>query len=353
MVFTVESFLAEDAGKAVDDFRPKDLYEFRTFTGTRFEITRAATTTVFEKKKGADANAPETWAQTAPAPAKAPEASTIEDFLSKVSNLRAQAFVGALPAGATEVARTVARWNEGKKEETVVFYKAGDDLFATRGTEVGAVTLMSSDYDDVIKSLEAIEVIGARSPVARSLLGLLALSVASGCASRSPAAKAVPAPPPSAAATGAPVVEPPRASDRGLATSPALARELEQIFSAPALTTAVVSALVQSLDTGEVLYRLNPDTLVVPASNQKIVTMAVGAARLGWDYRYETRLESSAPVDAGVAARRPRRGRERGPDDQRPERRPARRVPGLGREAARARHHPHHRPHRRRRRRVR
>ena len=157
MVFTVESFLAEDAGKAVDDFRPKDLYEFRTFTGTRFEITRAGTTTVFEKKKGADASAPESWAQTAPAPAKAPETSTIEDFLSKASNLRAQAFVGALPAGATEVARTVARWNEGKKEETVVFYKAGDDLFATRGTEVGAVTLTPGDYDDVIKSLEAIK----------------------------------------------------------------------------------------------------------------------------------------------------------------------------------------------------
>jgi len=143
-------------------------------------------------------------------------------------------------------------------------------------------------------------VIGARSSVARWLLGLLALGVASGCASRSPAAKAVPAPTSTAAATGAPVVEPPRASDRGLATSPALARELEQIFSAPVLTTAVVSALVQSLDTGEVLYRLNPDTLVVPASNQKIVTMAVGAARLGWEYRYETRLEGSAPVDAGV-----------------------------------------------------
>jgi hypothetical protein len=157
MVFTVESFLAEDAGKAVDDFRPKDLYEFRTFTGTRFEIARAGTTTVFEKKKGADASAPENWVQTAPAPAKAPETSTIEDFLSKASNLRAQAFIGALPAGATEVARTVARWNEGKKEETVVFYRAGDDLFATRGTEVGAVTLTSSEYDDLIKSLEAIK----------------------------------------------------------------------------------------------------------------------------------------------------------------------------------------------------
>jgi D-alanyl-D-alanine carboxypeptidase/D-alanyl-D-alanine-endopeptidase (penicillin-binding protein 4) len=58
--------------------------------------------------------------------------------------------------------------------------------------------------------------------------------------------------------------------------------------------------LVQSLDTGEVLYRLNPDTLVMPASNQKIVSTAVAAARLGWDFRFETRLEHAATVEAGT-----------------------------------------------------
>jgi D-alanyl-D-alanine carboxypeptidase/D-alanyl-D-alanine-endopeptidase (penicillin-binding protein 4) len=77
-------------------------------------------------------------------------------------------------------------------------------------------------------------------------------------------------------------------------------RELAAAFSAPELSHAVWSVLVQSLDTGEVLYRLNPDTLVVPASNQKIVSMATGAAALGWDYRYETRLETAAPADNGV-----------------------------------------------------
>jgi D-alanyl-D-alanine carboxypeptidase/D-alanyl-D-alanine-endopeptidase (penicillin-binding protein 4) len=62
----------------------------------------------------------------------------------------------------------------------------------------------------------------------------------------------------------------------------------------------VWSVLVQSLDTGEVLYRLNPDTLVMPASNQKIVTTAVAASRLGWDFTFETRLETAATVDGGV-----------------------------------------------------
>jgi D-alanyl-D-alanine carboxypeptidase/D-alanyl-D-alanine-endopeptidase (penicillin-binding protein 4) len=79
-----------------------------------------------------------------------------------------------------------------------------------------------------------------------------------------------------------------------------MARELDALFGAPALRTAVLSVLVQSLDSGEVLYRLNPDTLVLPASNQKIVTTALAATRLGWDFRFETRLETSAAIDGGA-----------------------------------------------------
>jgi D-alanyl-D-alanine carboxypeptidase/D-alanyl-D-alanine-endopeptidase (penicillin-binding protein 4) len=79
-----------------------------------------------------------------------------------------------------------------------------------------------------------------------------------------------------------------------------LAVELDPLFGTPSLSTAVWSVLVQSLDSGEVLYRLNPDTLVMPASNQKILTTAVAASRLGWDFRFETRLETAAPVADGV-----------------------------------------------------
>ena len=129
---------------------------------------------------------------------------------------------------------------------------------------------------------------------ARLALVLAALLLAGACAPRT-TPPAVPAP----AATSAPgptLLAPPlEGASRGT-----MARELDALFGAPALQTAVLSVLVQSLDTGEVLYRLNPDTLVLPASNQKIVTTAVAAARLGWDFRFETRLEASAPIDDGV-----------------------------------------------------
>ena len=57
---------------------------------------------------------------------------------------------------------------------------------------------------------------------------------------------------------------------------------------------------VQSLDSGEVLFERNPHTLVMPASNMKILTMAVAAERLGWDHRFETTLETAAPIESGT-----------------------------------------------------
>lgn len=127
------------------------------------------------------------------------------------------------------------------------------------------------------------------------------LSVAGGCAKTAPPA-VTPAAPSASARTAPPpstTVLPGSVAVAPSARGP-MAAELDAFFGTPPLATAVWSVLVQSLDTGEVLYRLNPDTLVMPASNQKIVTTAVAAARLGWDYRFETRLEATAPLEAGV-----------------------------------------------------
>lgn len=127
--------------------------------------------------------------------------------------------------------------------------------------------------------------------------GLLALVLASalgaGCATGRAAGPAPPAPRAPAAGPAAPLLGPVRPAAHA-APSTGLSRELDAIFAAPALANAVLGVLVQSLDTGEILYRLNPDTLLVPASNMKVVTVAVAAERLGWDYRYETRLEADA-----------------------------------------------------------
>jgi D-alanyl-D-alanine carboxypeptidase/D-alanyl-D-alanine-endopeptidase (penicillin-binding protein 4) len=79
-----------------------------------------------------------------------------------------------------------------------------------------------------------------------------------------------------------------------------LRRELRAVLSAPVLARSHWSIAIKSLDHGDVILEHNPGKLVMPASNMKIVTMACAAERLGWDYRFETTLESAAPVSEGV-----------------------------------------------------
>jgi D-alanyl-D-alanine carboxypeptidase/D-alanyl-D-alanine-endopeptidase (penicillin-binding protein 4) len=78
----------------------------------------------------------------------------------------------------------------------------------------------------------------------------------------------------------------------------ALQRDLQTLFANPATEHAQWAANVLSLRTGETLYRLNGSRLMIPASSQKLLTTAVAAERLGWDYRYTTRVLSTAPIGA-------------------------------------------------------
>jgi serine-type D-Ala-D-Ala carboxypeptidase/endopeptidase (penicillin-binding protein 4) len=80
----------------------------------------------------------------------------------------------------------------------------------------------------------------------------------------------------------------------------ALAADLGRIFGAPVMDQGLWGVEVKSLDTGRVLYALNPRKLMMPASNMKIATLAAAAETLGWDYRFKTTLETTAEVDSGL-----------------------------------------------------
>jgi D-alanyl-D-alanine carboxypeptidase/D-alanyl-D-alanine-endopeptidase (penicillin-binding protein 4) len=90
------------------------------------------------------------------------------------------------------------------------------------------------------------------------------------------------------------------------AAQASLDRDLDAIFDDPVLARALVAARVESLGSGgprtapPTIYQRNADRLVVPASNMKLVTVAAAAALLGWNFRYDTRLESIGSVAHGV-----------------------------------------------------
>jgi D-alanyl-D-alanine carboxypeptidase/D-alanyl-D-alanine-endopeptidase (penicillin-binding protein 4) len=79
-----------------------------------------------------------------------------------------------------------------------------------------------------------------------------------------------------------------------------LRAHLSKVFNAPIMARGVWAVDVRSLDTGERLFELNSGKLMMPASNMKVVTLATAAENLGWDYRFTTTLETSAPIENGA-----------------------------------------------------
>jgi D-alanyl-D-alanine carboxypeptidase/D-alanyl-D-alanine-endopeptidase (penicillin-binding protein 4) len=78
-----------------------------------------------------------------------------------------------------------------------------------------------------------------------------------------------------------------------------LRRDLRAIFTAPDVDHANWSVAVKSLKTDELLFAMNSNKMLTPASNQKLITAAVAAERLGWDYRYSTRIYATGPLANG------------------------------------------------------
>jgi hypothetical protein len=153
IVFTIEKALADDLARSPADFRSKDVFAFRAFTGTRLEITRAGKTVVFERKKGPEKDAVMKW--VAVPPTKPVEEAKIEDLVGKVATLRAESFVNALPAGATEFARIQTAFDEGKHHDVVVIHQAGPDYFAIRQGDAGAGKLIAPAVTDIVTALTA------------------------------------------------------------------------------------------------------------------------------------------------------------------------------------------------------
>jgi serine-type D-Ala-D-Ala carboxypeptidase/endopeptidase (penicillin-binding protein 4) len=112
----------------------------------------------------------------------------------------------------------------------------------------------------------------------RPAAALLALAL-SACAGR-----AAPAAIPTPAARATPIDE--------------LRRDLRTLFTAAPLVHANWGIDVFSLRSGESLFSYGAERFLLPASNQKLLTTAVAAERLGWDYQFTTRLLATGPIDA-------------------------------------------------------
>ena len=154
-VVTVESALLDDLKKSADDYRRKDIFEFRPFNANRVEMARNGQTVVLERVKGTGENAPDTWKRVSPTAADVDREKS-DSLLSKLSSIRAASFVdAAAKTGLDKPALTVTvKFDDGKREEKVTFGQTGSDVYVARPGEPGAAKIDAADFNETIKSLD-------------------------------------------------------------------------------------------------------------------------------------------------------------------------------------------------------
>ena len=155
-VVTIEAALLDELKKSADDYRRKDLFEFRPYNATHIELSRNGQTIVLERQKGQGDNAPDKWHRAAPAGDV--DKDKMDGLLSKLSNMRAASFVDSTAKTGTDKPALVVtvKFDEGKKEERITFGQAGSDVFAVRPGEPGAAKADTTDFNDVIKTFDEI-----------------------------------------------------------------------------------------------------------------------------------------------------------------------------------------------------
>src|SRR5687767_4564608 len=147
MVFTVDSTLQGDLNKNFDDYRKKELFEFRPFYLARLravlDAPAGAKTYEFEKVPPAKPGEAETWKVTrVGGSSHNADPAAMDDLLNKLVGIKAESFVsGTTRTGLDKPALVVsASYDEGKFER-VRFGAVGDNAYGKRDDEASVAKI--------------------------------------------------------------------------------------------------------------------------------------------------------------------------------------------------------------------
>lgn len=76
--------------------------------------------------------------------------------------------------------------------------------------------------------------------------------------------------------------------------------QVNKIIDSPQLQPAVMGIYIEEYKTRQIIYALNENTLLMPASNMKLFTTSSALALLGPDYRYKTSLYMDGTIENGI-----------------------------------------------------
>jgi hypothetical protein len=158
MIFTLDTTLAGDVKKGLDDYRKKDLFEFRPFNADQVRIVRDTGAVYHLEKVRGSGGAADQWRITAPgAPVRDAVESQADELLSKLSTARASAFADAKArTGLDKPVLVVGVSYDSGKFERVRLGKAGADEYGSHDGEPGAFKLEAGAIDGMLKALETV-----------------------------------------------------------------------------------------------------------------------------------------------------------------------------------------------------
>jgi hypothetical protein len=153
-VVTVEKSLADDFRKNVDDYRRRDVFDFRAFNATRAEISWSGKSMVFERVH-TEGDKPDTWKRVSPSE-KELDKSKVETLLTGLADIRATSFKDS-KAGTGLDAPTLTvymKYDQDRSEERATFGKNGNNAFASRPDDAGAMAIEAEKLIEAITTLD-------------------------------------------------------------------------------------------------------------------------------------------------------------------------------------------------------
>jgi hypothetical protein len=153
-VVTIESSLADELKRGLDEYRRRDVFDFRAFNATRAELTRGGQTLVLERVKG-QGESPDTWRRVSPNPGDA-DKEKVENLLTGLADIRAVEFTNATArTGLDKPALAVfVKFEDGQKEERVSFGQSGANVYASIPGETGAARVDGTKFSDALKTFD-------------------------------------------------------------------------------------------------------------------------------------------------------------------------------------------------------
>jgi hypothetical protein len=162
LVFTVDTTLQTDLNKNFDDYRKKELFEFRPFTLVKLRAVLdgpgGPKTYEFEKQPPATPAATETWKVTRVGGAShTADQAAMDDLLGKLVSIRAESFVDAKTnSGLDKPALVVSASYEEGKFERVRFGAVGDNAYGRRDGEEGIAKIDEASMRAAMLAFDAV-----------------------------------------------------------------------------------------------------------------------------------------------------------------------------------------------------